>query len=183
MVTTRRNLLRTIGRLGLVALPLGLVSCSTQSLIRALTLVADAADVVLPVVLTAVGVPPPVTALIMGYVSAVAQGVSQAGTLVASGPLTPQLAAQIIAIFAMVLKPVLPPGLPAVVVGVIDDLANKLASFLGQLVVHQPPPSPVGPKVLGPPIEIKLHGRDKKAIQASVDKCNRVVERIRAAGY
>lgn len=180
----RRNFLQTISS-ALVIIPLtSLVSCSTTSLITAISLVADAAQVALPIVLSAVGIPAPLTSIVMGYIAAVAQGVSQAGTLIMSGPLTPQLVAQIVALFAMIAKPVLPPGLPAVVAGVIDDLANKLASFLGQLETAVPPPAPAGAKiVLGPGKPVHLHGRDRKAIADVIDKSNQVVQKIRSAGY
>lgn len=121
-------------RIALVTLLLvGLWACTSNQIIQSLTVAVDAAEVAVPLVAGAAGVPPAVVTMLENYLGAVSQALAQTTDILAKGEPPAQEAADITAAFAGATLPVLPPGLPGAVAAAVQKVAMLVAQFLAQL--------------------------------------------------
>jgi hypothetical protein len=126
----------------LVLIGIFLVACSSGTVIMALEAAVSAAEVAIPVVAGAVGLPPATLSTIMSYLQAVSEATSQASTILASTTTTSaQKSAAILQAFVTASKALnLPPGTSTEVVSVVNAVATAVANFLTNFANAKPVP-------------------------------------------
>jgi hypothetical protein len=116
-----------------VVFALLLVACQTSTVITALEAVVDAAEVAVPVIGAATGLPASTMTAIEDYLQAVSQATSQAATILAGTATSAEKTAEIIAAFAKVAAGLaLPAGTTAEVVAVVKAVAQAVVNFLAE---------------------------------------------------
>lgn len=116
-----------------IVLLLATLACQQSSVITSLEAAVAAAEVAIPVIGQATGLPPQTQALIVTYLQAVSAATSQAATILAeTQPWTStQKATQILQVFVKVDAGItLPVGVPAEVQSVLNGVATAVATFL-----------------------------------------------------
>jgi hypothetical protein len=131
--------------------------CQTSTLVSTLEAIVSAAEVALPVIGAAVGLPPALLAPIVGYLEAVNVAAAEAATILASTETSAQKAVDIAKAFAGVAAGCncIPPGTPAEIVSVINAVANAIGNFLANFQ-HPPSPAPA----------IKISSADRAALSS-----------------
>lgn len=151
------------------------VGCSQSEILTTLTLVVTSAEIAIPVIGAAAGIPPPVIALISTYLQSVAAFTSQASDILAGAGTSAEKAAKILEASTAIAKgcKCFPAGIrmaqrEADVVQVLAIPANVLAVIVGVeravvnfLVNFRPHPGLVG----AAPPAIKLGKADKVALK------------------
>ncbi len=107
-------------------------ACKPSTLVSSLGAVLSAAEFALPVIASAAGIPPQVTAAIVSYLQLVDAATAQASTILAGPGTSAEKSAAIIAAFANLAQGCncLPAGTPQEIVKVLDGVAQAIAKFL-----------------------------------------------------
>ncbi len=147
---------RSVG--AVLVLAIFLQACQPSTLISSLEAVVTAAEIAIPVIGAAAGLPPATVAGIVTYLQLVDQATVQASNILAGPGTSAQKAAQILAAFASIASGCncIPAGTPAVVVAVVEAVIQAVAKFLGNF----------NPKALTAADQptIKISGRDRAAL-------------------
>jgi hypothetical protein len=131
-------------------------ACTSSQIVTTLDAVVSAAEIAIPIIGTAAGLPPAISNLIVTYLAEVSTATGQAATILAGPGTSAQKTAQIIAAFAQVASGLtLPPGTPAQVVTVVNAVVQAVLQFLSNF--------PVSPAMVAAPV-IKLNASDVKKL-------------------
>lgn len=116
-------------------LVLFLTACQPSTVISTLEAVVAAAEIALPVIGAAAGLPPQTTAGIVGYLQMVDLAITQASVILAGPGTSAQKSAQIAQAFAAIAAGCncIPPGTPQTVVAVVNAVAQAVARFLSTM--------------------------------------------------
>ena len=116
-----------------VLLCLALVACTQSQIINDIDVALTAASIALPIVASAVGLPPAVTTQIIGWVQLALKGLAATSDALLTGGPKAVVAAKITASLAGVVSsmPDLQ-GLPASIASVVQALANDVQGILAQ---------------------------------------------------
>ncbi len=135
------------------------LACQSSTLISTLDAIISSAEVALPIIAQAVGLPPATLTLITTFLSLVDKAIISATNILASND-TAQVKAQlIIAAFANLTNgcKCIPPGTPQVVVDVINGVLKAISKFLANFTTVTTTPSVLTAR---PNITIKLKRSD-----------------------
>jgi hypothetical protein len=116
-----------------ILLCLAMVACTQTQIISDIDVALTAASIALPIVASAVGLPPAVTTQIIGWIQLSLKGLTAVtGTLEKGGP-APQVAAEITAELSGIVASVPDlQGLPASIASVVQALATDVQGILTQ---------------------------------------------------
>jgi hypothetical protein len=130
-----------------------LSACSSSQIVASLEAVVAAAELAVPVIGAAGGIPPQTSAVIVSYLQAVGLATGKASVILAGTGTAAEKSAAIVAAFAQVAALNLPPGTPAEIVAVINGVSQAVINFL----------SPFNPPATAARVGLnwKLSGRDK----------------------
>jgi hypothetical protein len=160
----------------LLVLALLMSACGTSQVLSTLEAVVAAAEVALPIVGAAAGVPPPVIAAIQVYLRAVSQASAQAAVILAGPGTAAAKAAQITQAFSAIAAGCncIPPGTPTQVVSVIDAIARAVINFLANF---QPPPGSSA-RVAAPKAIAKVSKSDQEKLAAIRARAEIIIQKL-----
>lgn len=141
-----------------------LTACTPSTLISTLEAVVSAAEIALPVIGAAAGLPPQVSVGIVQYLQTVDGAIVQASTILAGPGTSAQKSAQIVQAFASIAAGCncIPPGTPSVIVNVVNAVAQAVGRFLANFPQRTANESSRAPSAPLP--EIKVGRSDRAAL-------------------
>lgn len=136
-----------------------LQGCQPSTVISTLESVVSAAEVALPIIGAASGMPPETMSRIVQYLQTVDAAVVQSASILAGPGTSAQKSLAIAQAFSQIAAGCncVPPGTPQVVISVVDAVVKAVARFLTSVV---PPQGAIA----GPPPRIKVSGSDRAAL-------------------
>ncbi len=139
-----------------------LAGCQPSTVITTLEAVVASAEIALPVIAAAAGIPPATTAAIVQYLQLVDVAITRASVILASSASSADKAAQIGVAFAGIAAGCncIPPGTPQTVVAVVNAVAQAVSRFLATMGAV---PGPQGIAPASVP-EYKPSGTDRTAL-------------------
>jgi hypothetical protein len=162
--TNRRGLLAWAAALvtGSAAL---LSSCQPSTLVQSLEGVITAAEVALPVIGAAAGLPPGVLVAIVAYLRLVSAAAAQASTILAGPGSSAEKSAQIVAAFGNLAAGCncLPAGVPSAVLSVINAVVASVVSFLTPFLSRG--------LMASKPVAVKVSPADRAALAKIRARC------------
>ncbi len=135
-----------------------LASCQPSTLVSSLEGVVAAAEVAVPVIGAAAGIPAPALAAIVTYLRLVDAAAGQASTILAGAGTAAEKSAQIVAVFSNITAGCncIPAGTPAAVVSVINAVTGAVASFISHFASKG--------ILAAQTVEVKVTPRDRVAL-------------------
>ena len=116
-------------------------SCQPSTVVTTLEGVIAAAEIAIPVIGAATGLPPQTSSLIVTYLQDVSTATGQASTILSGPGTATEKAAQILQVFSKITAGIqLPPGTPPEVQAVLTGVMQAIATFLSN-VGAQPVPA------------------------------------------
>jgi hypothetical protein len=124
-----------------IAATLLLTSCKPSTIVTTLEAIITAAEIAIPVIGAATGLPPQTSALVITYLQDVSTATGQASTILAGSGTPAEKAASIVQVFAKITAGIqLPGNTPPEIQAVLTGVMQAIASFLSN-VGAQPVPA------------------------------------------
>lgn len=155
----------------IVILALLMAACAPSTVVTALEAVVTAAEVAIPIIGPAAGLPMATTTAIIQYLQLVNQAAAQASTILAGTGTPAQKAADILKAFSNVAAGCncIPAGTPAAIVQVINGVGQAIATFLENFHPVTTPPVTAAAKI--PNLKVSAKDRDRlKQIQQRAEQ-------------
>jgi len=143
---------------GMVFALLILSACQPSTLVSALEGVIAAAEIAVPVIGSAVGLPPQTQAAIVAYLQLVDAAAVKASTILAGTGTSAEKSTRIIAAFANITEGCncIPAGTPQTVVNMVNVVAQAVGKFIGNFQHQGILPTK--------PVVVKVGGQDRAAL-------------------